>query len=152
MARRRLGGCTYSYIGQDGVCELLEEGARLLLRDAAAGEDEVACAVWGIPCYGEDRAFDGYVSRRLPRVLPCAHRLCNDVELGLAGSLLLGPGVHVVAGTGAIAMGRDPGGKTARERLARILFGRRLRLLARAAGAGALRAAGGPPQGTRAAL
>ena len=114
VARRRLGGCTYSYIGQEGVCELLEEGARLLLRDAAAGEDEVACAVWGIPCYGEDRAFDGYVSRRLPRVLPCAHRLCNDVELGLAGSLLLGPGVHVVAGTGAIAMGRDPGGKTAR--------------------------------------
>ena len=38
MARRRLGGCTYSYIGQDGVCELLEEGARLLLRDAAAGD------------------------------------------------------------------------------------------------------------------
>ena len=50
VARRRLGGCTYSYIGQEGVCELLEEGARLLLRDAAAGEDEVACAVWGIPC------------------------------------------------------------------------------------------------------
>ena len=24
VARRRLGGCTYSYIGQEGVCELLE--------------------------------------------------------------------------------------------------------------------------------
>ena len=150
VARRRLGGCTYSYIGQDGVCELLEEGARLLLRDAAAGEDAVACAVWGIPCYGEDRAFDGDASRRLPRAsCPARTGSATTSSWGSPVRCCLGPGVHVVAGTGAIAMGREPGGKTARARTAgnEPFFGRRLRLLARAAGAGALRAAGGPPQG-----
>lgn len=104
----------------------------------------------GNPLLRGGPGVDGYVSRRLPRVLPCAHRLCNDVELGLAGSLLLGPGVHVVAGTGAIAMGRDPGGKTARANGWHEFFsdeGSAYWL-----GRQALRSsrAGGPPQGTRA--
>jgi len=40
--------------------------------------------------------------------------LTNDVEVGWAGSLGLDPGINVVAGTGAIAFGKDEGGNTVR--------------------------------------
>ena len=40
--------------------------------------------------------------------------ITNDVEVGWAGSLGLAPGINVVAGTGAIAFGKDEAGNSAR--------------------------------------
>ena len=40
--------------------------------------------------------------------------ITNDVEIGWAGSLGLSPGINVVAGTGAIAYGKDEYGNSAR--------------------------------------
>ena len=78
-------------------------------------EDSIVGVAMGMPCYGE--SVDG--DRKLEQALHEAFNgiplyLSNDVEVGWAGSLGLSPGVNVVAGTGAIAYGRDEEGNSGR--------------------------------------
>ena len=107
-------GCTYSVMGKEMVCRILSEGAQAIVRKSGISPKELEYAVWGISCFGEYEEMDRYLSVKLTELFPCRAYLCNDVEIGLAGSLLLNSGIHVVAGTGAIVMGRDQNGKTAR--------------------------------------
>ena len=78
-------------------------------------EGHIAGIAMGIPCYGEsddgDRELETAISKSFPGI---PQYITNDVEVGWAGSLGLAPGVNVVAGTGAIAYGKDESGKTAR--------------------------------------
>lgn len=107
-------GCTYSVMGKEKVCRILSEGAETVVRKSGISPKELEYVVWGISCFGEYKEMDQYLSVKLAELFPCRAHFCNDVEIGLAGSLLLNPGIHVVAGTGAIAMGRDQDGRTAR--------------------------------------
>lgn len=107
-------GCTYSVMGKELVCKILSEGAKETLRVAGISPDDLIYAVWGISCFGEYEEMDRYLTGKLTELLPCDMYFCNDVEIGLAGSLLLHFGIHVVAGTGAIVMGKDKEGRTAR--------------------------------------
>jgi len=69
----------------------------------------------GLPYYGESEDGDRELSRAIHEAFPnIPVYLTNDVEVGWAGSLGLKPGINVVAGTGAIAFGKDESGKTAR--------------------------------------
>ena len=76
---------------------------------------QVAGIAMGIPCFGEsedgDRELETAIKETFPNV---PLYLTNDVEVGWAGSLSLTPGVNVVAGTGAIAFGKNEHGETAR--------------------------------------
>ncbi len=107
-------GCTYSVMGKETVCRILCEGAQMVLEMAGIFPKELVYAVWGISCFGEYEEMDGYLADKLTELFPCGMYFCNDVEIGLAGSLLLHFGIHVVAGTGAIVMGKDRKGRTAR--------------------------------------
>ena len=107
-------GCTYSVMGKELVCEILSEGAEAALQMAGISPDDLIYAVWGISCFGEYEEMDRCLTGKLSELFPCGMYFCNDVEIGLAGSLLLHFGIHVVAGTGAIVMGKDKKGKTAR--------------------------------------
>ena len=78
-------------------------------------DGKIAGIAMGLPCFGEseegDRELDKAISIAFPGV---SLYLTNDVEVGWAGSLALSPGVNVVAGTGAIAFGKNESGETAR--------------------------------------
>lgn len=107
-------GCTYSVMGRETVYRILSEGAEKILQMTGISSYDLIFAVWGISCFGEYEEMDRYLSGKLTEQFPCGMYFCNDVEIGLAGSLLLHHGIHVVAGTGAIVMGKDLKGRTAR--------------------------------------
>ena len=100
---------------EHGVCKVARK-----LREAVGGllgDDygRIAGMAMGLPCYGEsaegDRALEKAIRGAFPDI---PIYLANDVEVGWAGSLALEPGINIVAGTGAIAFGKDARGKTAR--------------------------------------
>jgi len=69
----------------------------------------------GLPCFGESVDGDHELNAAARAAFPdIPIYLTNDVEVGWAGALGLSPGINVVAGTGAIAYGKDEQGSTAR--------------------------------------
>ncbi len=114
VATYRCGGCSHPLIGFDGVLSLIRDGVQTLLRQANAEWEDLFGAALGIPCYGEYPAVDRELTSALTAMFPCPVKVVNDAELGMAGSLCLQEGIHMVAGTGAIAIGRDPLGRVAR--------------------------------------
>ena len=81
------------------------------------GEDKgkVAGIAIGLPCFGESIEGDHLMKKSLSEAFaPATVYLANDVEMGWAGSMALMPGINIVAGTGAIAFGKDENGATAR--------------------------------------
>ncbi len=110
-----LGGCTYPEIGMDGLYKLLESGVSKLLLKAGLCKNQVVSSSWGIPCFGENYEADEEIKRIVEAIIPDSPKyIGNDVEVGHAGSLALKPGIHVVAGTGAIGFGKNSKGETAR--------------------------------------
>jgi N-acetylglucosamine kinase-like BadF-type ATPase len=93
-----------------------------LLRDVekslAAGSvarSELAGIGVGLPFFGElarkDEEFVSALKAEFAAV-PCV--VTNDSEVAWAGSLAARPGINIVAGTGAIAFGRNAAGESAR--------------------------------------
>jgi len=79
------------------------------------GKGSIAGIVTGLPYFGESEDGDRELKRAVHEAFPGVPvYLTNDVEVGWAGSLGLKPGINVVAGTGAIAFGKDESGKIAR--------------------------------------
>lgn len=115
VAEDMADGCSYPQIGIDGVSRMISEKLECLLDKAGLSTRDLKGAAFGLPCYGEDRKADKELERAVISAadLPCAG-VYNDVELGWAGSLGLDAGIHVVAGTGAIAYGRDISGNSFR--------------------------------------
>lgn len=97
------------------ILRTLREGVQDCLRQAGGKEGELAAVCIGCPCYGEssttDRALDAAAASLFG---PACLMLVNDVEVGWAGALEGRPGIHVVAGTGAIAFARNGAGESAR--------------------------------------
>ena len=80
-----------------------------------SGSGRIAGLVTGLPCFGESAEGDRELERAVHDAFPGVPvYVTNDVEVGWAGSLGLQPGINVVAGTGAIAFGKDESGKIAR--------------------------------------
>ena len=78
-------------------------------------EDSIVGMAMGLPCYGESAEGDRELEQAFRGAFPdIPLYLTNDVEVGWAGSLGLSPGINVVAGTGAIAFGKDERGKVSR--------------------------------------
>lgn len=107
-------GITYSAMEKESIYEILKAGAFEVTEENNISPGQLKYTVWGISCFGEYGEFDHFLLRRLPKLFPCECYLCNDVEIALAGSFLLGCGIHIIAGTGAIVMGRNEYGATAR--------------------------------------
>ena len=77
--------------------------------------DKIRGIAMGLPCHGESAQGDSALGRALlDEFADIPLYFTNDVEAGWAGSLALMPGINIVAGTGAIAYGKDSYGKTAR--------------------------------------
>lgn len=108
-------GCSYQSIGIKGSVSLVSKGVLECL--AAVGsslQDCMGCCI-GMPCYGENAKNDQVIVEALEAALsPAPVYVANDVEVGWAGSLECGEGIHIVSGTGSIAFGRGTDKKTAR--------------------------------------
>ena len=100
--------------------ELGAENVAKNYKDIVAGlvgsdQNKIAGMALGLPCFGEssegDKSLENALSSAFPGI-PIYYT--NDVEVGWAGSMALNPGINIVAGTGAIAFGKDKNGKTAR--------------------------------------
>ena len=108
-------GCSYQAVGIEAAALTVAESVMECLASAGARLDECAMCCLGIPCYGENAEQDAAMAAELERLLaPAPLYLVNDVEVGWAGALDCGPGIHIVAGTGAIAFGKNGKGETAR--------------------------------------
>lgn len=115
VAESVTGGCSYPQLGIDGAVRVISDGLRLLFRETGVDKKDIKGAAVGLPCYGEDRSADKELKRAVLEAIALKDVcICNDVELGWAGSLGLEAGVHIVAGTGAIAYGRNHKGDCAR--------------------------------------
>ena len=108
----RTSGASWREHGVWKVARNLKEAVVDLIGDEY---DSIAGITMGLPCHGESDEGDTALERAI-RVefanIPLY--LTNDVEVGWAGSMALSPGINIVAGTGAIAFGKDSNGKTAR--------------------------------------
>ncbi|MGD1816131.1 MAG: N-acetylglucosamine kinase [Pleomorphochaeta sp.] len=101
-------GCDFHHIGVNGVCNVFKTGLDNLLDDKLIKKQDIISATWGISCFGETPSIDSQIVAFLKELLPnTKQQFFNDVELGIAGSLALNNGIHIVSGTGAITIGKD---------------------------------------------
>lgn len=108
-------GCSHKSIGIDAVVELILDSVKEITKAVNVSIEDCAGCLIGLPCYGEDVPADKEITERLQKALaPAGVYLVNDAVVGWAGSLECNEGVHVVAGTGAIAYGRTDDNKEAR--------------------------------------
>lgn len=108
-------GCSYQMIGVEGTVRLLADGIRKLLNVVGAENSQCGGCCMGVPCYGENREKDALIVDGLRQELgEIPFHLVNDVEIAWAGALNGRPGIHLVAGTGAIAFGVGEDGHSAR--------------------------------------
>ena len=92
------------------------ENIRRVIGDFRLGTNgSIAGIATGLPCFGESEEGDRELEKAIHAAFPgIPIYITNDVEVGWAGSLCLSPGVNVVAGTGAIAFGKNESKETAR--------------------------------------
>lgn len=114
-ARIKIGGSSYRALGTKGTAALFEEGIERCLGLADANRRSLAGFAAGVPCFGEDKTADEAIKKLMMQRYPnVPFYLCNDAEVGWAGSLALKPGINIVAGTGSIAFGKNSTGKSVR--------------------------------------
>ena len=98
-------GCSYLEIGKEAVVDLIVSGVKELLKRCPDTVCDGCCI--GLPCYGENRQMDEWFKKTLCKALsPIKVQLVNDAVVGWAGSLECKEGIHVVAGTGSLAIGK----------------------------------------------
>ena len=108
-------GCSHKSIGVDAVVTLLTDGVREITQSINISMDECAGCCIGLPCYGESPDADAEITEKLNEMLsPMSVYIVNDAVVGWAGSLECREGIHLVAGTGAIAYARSEDGREAR--------------------------------------
>ncbi len=108
-------GCSHKSIGIDSVINLLVDGVKEIIQSINISMEECSGCCIGLPCYGEAPDADSEIIERLKSALsPIPVHIVNDVVVGWAGSLECAEGVHLVAGTGAIAYGMDGNNREAR--------------------------------------
>lgn len=108
--RGMAGGANYNALGLAAALANLHAAIQAAL-NAAHATPPIAAAWIGLA--GVDRPADRELL--LPHLTPLARavHLSNDAELALS-ALPSGAGIALIAGTGSIALGRDPAGATAR--------------------------------------
>lgn len=111
----KAGSAFYKQIGEDGVLELLRKGIEEVCDFAEGDSTEIASICFGMPAWGESPVNDKIMEEKILSAFPEWNiHIVNDCEVGWAGSLLVQPGINIVAGTGSIAFGKNEYGETAR--------------------------------------
>lgn len=113
LAETVKSGCSWLEIGVDAVIELLISGISECMEKAQVKECSACCI--GLPCFGENAEMDALIEKRIKEKLaPMRVKIVNDAVVGWAGSLQLQEGIHLVAGTGSLALGKGVDDRFAR--------------------------------------
>jgi len=115
LAHTELGGCFLPETGDVKFVKILTDGMDAVVNMAGVSVSNIKSAVFGAPGYGEFTDMDARIETLIRGLLNAPEiEIYNDADVAHAGSLALKPGVHIVAGTGAIALGVDLYGNRAR--------------------------------------
>ncbi|MCL2333017.1 MAG: ATPase [Actinomycetia bacterium] len=99
----------------DTTVSLIGEGVKGCLAESPINLSAVESMAIGLSFYGELAGKDAEMVAALKAAFVGINcYVTNDSEVGWAGSLAGNPGINIVAGTGAIAYGRNATGKAAR--------------------------------------
>lgn len=117
----RTTGSSYKEIGMEAVCDLLVAGIDQV--SAGIPSSDITGVCFGMPCYGESLENDRTMTTRVKQALaPLPVWIENDVTAAWAGALAFQPGIILLAGTGAMAVGRNQQGEFARSGGWTLLF------------------------------
>ena len=107
--------CHYLQVGVPGVTQVLSEGVEAVLREAGAKPADVVSAFIGLPGYGDVETDRLALERAVGDAMGAIpHRIGNDSENSLAGTLAGACGISLICGTGSIACGRNAAGQVMR--------------------------------------
>ena len=115
LASSQTTGSSWIALGEKGVADLYKAEIDKCLKQAGGQRSELAGIAAGVPCFGENLQADETIKTLMKeRFEAVPVYLCNDAEVGWAGSLGLKPGINIVAGTGSIAYGQNSRGESVR--------------------------------------
>ena len=119
-----LGPANYMVNGVENVLAVLRDGVEQVCARAEIGREEIRSAFAAIAGFGDVPDDVPLLIRRAEELFPEMNlKLGNDTDNALAGSLLGGQGIHVIAGTGSIGLGCDRNRKRVRSGGWHHLFG-----------------------------
>lgn len=122
--QNRHKGAFYFQTGFNGLKKLIMGGIKECISQANIQVKDIAYIFIGLPGYGEVAADQPKIKKAIAEIMgDAAYRIGNDVEAGWAGSLACKAGIHLVAGTGAIAFGMDDNSHKARSSGWNHIFG-----------------------------
>lgn len=115
LATTTTGTCHVHQVGFDGFENVLRGGIETVCQMANITLSDITFSFLGVPAYGENQAELERMEEHVKQIFPAGNFKCgNDVEAGWAGSLACKPGINLILGTGAIALGVDSEGNCAR--------------------------------------
>ena len=115
LAARSFPGITLFRNRGSEYAALLTGYAHALLADAGIAASAITMGALGLTGYGESAEAEPVMREAVSAAFPGMPMiLVNDAVVGWSGALQARPGIHVVAGTGAIAYGEDGKGGKAR--------------------------------------
>ena len=113
LASVTVGGSNITRVGEAGAREALHQAIRDACVAARINSQQVLRACIGAAGAGRSEIV-ATVRKIVREVVSGEIEVVGDMEVALAAAFGAGPGVIVIAGTGSIAFGRDPQGRTAR--------------------------------------
>jgi N-acetylglucosamine kinase-like BadF-type ATPase len=110
------GTIDFFRVGEEKIHNILQEGICDCCLQAQADMTDISFSLFGWPGYGDEVIKEiPIIEGIIQEVIGSERFKCvNDVEVGWAGSLACKPGIHLVAGTGAIGFAMDQSGQVAR--------------------------------------
>lgn len=115
LATQKFGSASHWQFGGERLAGILEAGFYGVLGTVGRKASDVAAVGFGMSGYGEDGDKDKASTKICEDFfgnIPIG--ICNDTEVGLIASLGFEPGINIVNGTGAMAVGRDNRGNVDR--------------------------------------
>lgn len=107
--------CNYLQVGLDGLTRVLEAGVDAICEKAGIARGDIRGAFAGIPCYGDSATNIPMLTKTVAQAMGgIPHRVGNDSENSLAGTLAGECGISIICGTGSIAFGRNAVGEVLR--------------------------------------
>lgn len=108
LATTTTGTCHIHQVGFDGFENVLRCGIEDVCHMANITLPDITFSFLGVPAYGENQKELLKMEQHVQNIFPSNNFKCgNDVEAGWAGSLACNPGINLILGTGAIALGVD---------------------------------------------
>jgi len=95
-------------VGKQGIVKILKKGVNEIINEANIKKEDIKYVVLGMPGYTELKNNDIEIEQAVKEIFNFTkYYICNDAEIGWAGSLACQPGISIVAGTGSIGFAID---------------------------------------------